>query len=102
MTTVSDLASAVRSKNAGPFQITFDLFFDDPENYATVRDSGVINPETIAELYDVPEKDVLGVYHVDTIAAIKFSIKRPIPSGHPSDSDIYSAQQHSPLLDIEV
>lgn len=102
MTTISDLADSVRSKNAGPFQITFDLFFEDPDNYASVRDSGVITPEKISELYDVPEEDVLGIYHVDNITAIKFSIKRPIQSGHPSDSDIYSAQQHSPLLDVEV
>jgi hypothetical protein len=28
-------------------------------------------------------------------------MRRPVVSGSPGDSDVYGAQQHAPLLDIE-
>ncbi|MGH1560846.1 DUF4387 family protein [Caulobacter segnis] len=34
MTTVKDVCRHVRSKNAGPFWVTVDLFFDGEVNYA--------------------------------------------------------------------
>jgi hypothetical protein len=33
MTQLSDLASTIRSKNAGVNQITFDIIFPSPESY---------------------------------------------------------------------
>lgn len=40
--TIGDLAVLVRSKNAGPFWLTFDIMFDSPDIYKNVRDSNVI------------------------------------------------------------
>ena len=34
--------------------------------------------------------------------AIKITIPRHIIAGSPGDSDVYGAQQHAPLLDIEI
>jgi hypothetical protein len=34
--------------------------------------------------------------------AFKASFDRPIPSGAVGDTDVYGAQQHAPLLDVEV
>ena len=47
MTTVFDLASVLRSKNAGPLYLTVDIIFDEPEKYDRVVESGAINPATI-------------------------------------------------------
>ena len=38
--TILQLATVIRSKNAGPFELTFDILFDDPEKYALVKRSG--------------------------------------------------------------
>ena len=34
-----DVASVIRSKNAGPFELTFDVMFEDPEAYERVKAS---------------------------------------------------------------
>lgn len=102
MTTVGDLASIVRSKNAGPFRLTFDIFFPDTENYRWVRDSGAVDSETIADLYGIPEEDVIGIYYLNRLNAVKISVSRPVPAGGFEDTDLYGTQQHPPLLDIEI
>lgn len=34
--------------------------------------------------------------------AIKIVMDRPVVAGTPGDSDVYGAQQHRPLLEIEL
>ena len=96
-----EVTKLVRSKNAGPFMLTFDVMFDDPEAYRRVRDSGVINKGVVARLYQQREEDVL-FFNCDNALAIKFSIPRPFFSGDLEDGDVYGGQQYAPLLDIEV
>ena len=96
-----EVTKLVRSKNAGPFVLTFDIMFDDPGTYQRVRDSRVIDKDRISQLYKQKEEDIL-LFDCDNALAIKFSIPRPVFSGDLTDSDIYGGQQYAPLLDIEV
>jgi hypothetical protein len=48
---LAELASLVRSKNAGPFTLTFDIMFDDLETYRHVLESKALNPSQFAMLY---------------------------------------------------
>jgi len=43
-----ELAQVIRSKNAGPFEVTFDIMFDDPAKYEHVKKSGAINAALLA------------------------------------------------------
>ena len=43
-----EVTKLVRSKNAGPFVLTFDIMFDDPDVYEKVRDSGALNKKLVA------------------------------------------------------
>ncbi|MBI2872938.1 MAG: DUF4387 domain-containing protein [Chloroflexi bacterium] len=95
------MTKLIRSKNAGPFALTFDIMFDDPDLYRRARDSGVLSKALMARLYNVSEEDV-DLYHVDNALAIKISIPRPIASGDLGDSDVYGGQQYAPLVDLEV
>lgn len=96
-----EIAQLVRSKNAGPFVLTFDIMFDDAAVYRHVVDAGVLNPAVVAGLYGVPVNDVL-FFECDNALAIKFSIPRPIFSGDLGDSDVFGGQQYAPLLELEV
>ena len=96
-----EVTKLVRSKNAGPFVLTFDIMFDNAEVYQRVRDSGAVNKELVAQLYGQSEEDVL-FFNCDNALAIKFSIPRPVTSGDLEDSDIFGGQQYAPLLDIEI
>lgn len=96
-----EVTKLVRSKNAGPFVLTFDIMFDDAGVYEEVRDSGAINRKLVAEIYRQREEDVL-FFNCDNALAIKFSITRPVSSGDLEDGDCFGGQQYAPLLDIEV
>ncbi|MCC6018929.1 MAG: DUF4387 domain-containing protein [Candidatus Verstraetearchaeota archaeon] len=99
---LKDLATVIRSKNASPFVLTIDIFFDDDEKYNLVKKSGVINAETISKLYKVPKEKILGIFFVDSVKAIKISFIKPIATDEIEYSDVYGAQQSIPLFDLEV
>lgn len=101
MTALGELARLIRSKNAGPFELTFDIMFDDEATYRRVRDAGVINAAQIGKLYNVPAERVR-VFHCDYAYAIKASIPRPAVQGSLRDSDGHGGQQYAPLMTIEV
>ena|ERR1043166_6819183 len=100
--TLLSLAKVIRSKNAGPFELTFDIMFDDPAAYERVKRSGVINARRIAEAYRVRLDDVLVCRPYDPAVAFKITLRRPVSSGDIDDRDVYGCQQHIPLTRIEV
>ena len=100
--TLSDFAQVIRSKNAGPFELTFDIMFDDPAHYEHVKQSGVINAARIAEAYRVRVDDVLVCRPYDAAVAFKITIRRPCGSGDIEDRDVYGCQQHVPLTRIVI
>ncbi|MFL9901347.1 DUF4387 domain-containing protein [Paraburkholderia fungorum] len=101
MTCLAKLARLIRSKNAGPFQLTFDVMFSDEETYRRVKNAGVISSELVARLYNVDEKKVM-FFLCDNALAVKITIPRPHTQGDPLDSDSHGGQQYAPLMDIEI
>jgi hypothetical protein len=99
---LGELASTVRSKNAGVNQITFDIIFPDRKTYERVVKSGAITRESIAKLYNVPQSRISDFVTFELGNAIKFTIYRLRPSGSPGDWDVLGCQQYGPLLDLEV
>ncbi len=97
-----DLATVIRSKNAGPFELTFDILFSDPYDYQRVVRSGQLSAESFASLYGIALDDVLSVIEFEPALAIKITIKRTRSSGALGESDVYGAQQHAPLLQLDI
>jgi len=97
---LAELAEVIRSKNAGPFVVTFDILFETEADFTAVRDAGLVTRQAVAELYGVSDNELLGFDFYPFARAIKFSIRRPVGSGAAGDSDVYGAQQHAPLLDL--
>ncbi|HUJ65581.1 MAG TPA: DUF4387 family protein [Acidimicrobiales bacterium] len=89
----------IRSKDAGPFMLTIDLFFSDEHARRAFRDSGVLSAERIGELYRVDPAQVQ-VFDMDDIGAMKISFPRPVPSGEFGDTDITGGQQYGLLVDL--
>ncbi len=99
---IMELAEVIRSKNAGPYQLTFDIIFKDFNVYKKIKKLNIINEDKICELYKIPKEGVISVIPYDTAKAIKITIVRPWPSGAIEETDVYGAQQHTPLLKIKV
>ena len=96
-----EAAEVIRSKNAGPYELTFDILFKDWEIFEKVCKAKVITKELIAELYKIPVDKVINIVEFQPAKAIKATIERPMPSGGLGETDVYGAQQHAPLLGLE-
>lgn len=98
---LQDVAQVIRSKNAGPRMLTLDIIFADDATFDRVAGGGALNAAAIAALYGVPAQEIAVIpYRVGR--AIKISVPRRVTAGDPGDRDVYGAQQHAPLLGIEV
>ena len=101
MPKLKDVCRYVRSKNAGPFWVTIDIFFDDDEAYRRHRDDPAISAAAAARLYGV-EIDQVRRFEIDTLSAIKMSYPRSRPQGGVLERDMHSGQQYAPLLDLDL
>ena len=97
---LKDIANVIRSKNAGPFELTLDVLLKDAEMFEKLRKAEVINKKVIAKLYQIPESDVISIVYFPNAKAIKATIVRPLPSGSLGERDVYGAQQHAPLVNF--
>jgi hypothetical protein len=100
--TLVEIADEIRSKNAGPFELTFDIMFNDEETYRKVKSSGVLTRQLVARLYRMAENQVRDLAWHDFARGVKITIDRPTGSGGPGDRDTYGGQQHAPLLNVEI
>ncbi|MBU1107905.1 MAG: DUF4387 domain-containing protein [Candidatus Riflebacteria bacterium] len=98
---ILEAAKVIRSKNAGPFELTFDIIFKTRDYFEQFKSQQIINVKMIAGLLKIDESDILSIIWFAPANAVKITIKRPMPSGAPGETDIYGAQQHAPLLAIE-
>ena len=89
----------IRSKDAGPFMLTLDLFFADAGVHEAFKVANVLSPQVISALYRVDPADV-DIYELDEIAAMKISFPRPVPSGEFGDTDITGGQQYAVLVEF--
>jgi len=99
---LKDVAKVIRSKNAGPFEITLDIILKNKSEYEKLKSSGIINKELIAELYHLPVDKIIHFVYFDAANAIKITIPRPRPQGSVGEIDMHAAQQHVPLMNILI
>jgi hypothetical protein len=100
-TTVGELADDVRSKNAGPFWITFDVFLADDAAYELLVGSGAITRTSIGRLYRVVP-DTVEIFELPDLRVIKISFPRSVPAGSFEDRDQHAGQQYVPLSGLRI
>lgn len=101
-TPLRNIAKVVRSKNAGPFEITLDIVFKTREDFEAVRKSGVITRELVSELYNVPTQAIITFGFFELVNAVKITLPRPRVQGGIGETDMHAAQQHVPLQEIKI
>ena len=89
MSTLGEKVKKIRSKNAGPFWITIDIFCGNKKIYKEVcsklKNSEIINLLMISE-------QQLKRFEIDDLNVIKFSFPRKIIQGDIFDRDMHGAQ----------
>lgn len=97
-----ELASVVRSKNAGPFLVTVDIFFADQDSFERVRSSGLLERESVARLYGRDPDDIVGVFWEPTALGAKVTMRKRPSVNDLFCSDLFGSHQHVPIAYAEV
>jgi hypothetical protein len=98
---LGEYTEILRSKNAGPYCQTIDLVYSSADKYELVKKSGILNIKKIAQLYKLAGESV-EINYFDSAFSIKISFPRKHSCGSWRDADCYGAQQHMPLMDLEI
>jgi hypothetical protein len=96
---LEDVCRHIRSKNAGPFWITTDLFFRDEAAFARFAHAPEISPSAVAHRLKVAPDD-LKVFYVPDLCVVKFSYPRFAPQGGVLERDMHGGQQYVDLAGI--
>jgi hypothetical protein len=89
----------LRSKNAGPLFITFDLIFDDSKEMEYILKN--LKKSDIASAYGKNEEEI-EIISYKVVNSIKITFPRRNISGSLEDNDIYGCQMHMPLAEIII
>lgn len=95
---VADIALKVRSKNAGPFWVTVDIFCGTAEAFSRLSR---LQTGAIARLYGQPEQ-LLKRFDIADLNVIKISFPRPVVQGSRDDRDMHGAQWAHLLAEMEL
>lgn len=88
MPSLSERVLKVRSKNAGPFWLTIDIFCGSKAAYEEV--SAKLSSERVARLYQAP-LETLKRFDIPELNVVKFSLPRPVVQGSREDCDMHGA-----------
>lgn len=104
---LSDLCHVIRSKNAGPYEITLDAMFSDKTIYHIVKDSGLLSPKGVAKALGVSPWEIIWQGFFEPALSFKVTIPRfrggeMCSAGSFRENDIHGSQQHLGLASLEL
>ena len=99
MPEIGQIAKKVRSKNAGPFWLTIDIFCGSAEAYFQIV-SG-LSTSRVASALQVEESS-LKRFDIDALHVIKISLPRPTIQGSVADRDMHGAAWASVISELEI
>ena len=99
MKTIGEQAKKIRSKNAGPYWLTIDVFCGSEAVY--LKMISTLTLSKVADIYQVPQ-DTLKRYELPTLNVIKFSFPRSTVQGSRFDRDMHGAQMSVLLSEYQL
>ena len=99
MARLSERVLKVRSKNAGPFWLTIDIFCGDRQAFDDVRTN--LKTDEVAALFRQPA-NALKRFDIEDLNVIKISLPRPTVQGSRFDRDMHGAQWAVLLSEMEL
>ena len=101
MPRLREVCRHVRSKNAGPYWITVDLFFADEDAFRRYANAPAIGAAAIAALLGVDGTQIKR-FPIPDLNVVKLSYPRLHPQGGAVERDMHGGQQYVRLLDVEL
>jgi hypothetical protein len=106
-TTLGALASVLRSKNSGPFELTIDIMFKTEDQYRLIKEAGFLTAANFAKLYEIEEEDIVWSGFYDQALAWKGTIPRLFRAkvqgnGGFMENDVHGSQKYSRFFDMAL
>lgn len=101
MVKLNEVSLHVRSKQAGPFWVTIDIWFDSQDSFGRYKDSPGLSPEVFADLFGT-DPALVKTIPVPELNLVKISYPRATPQGGIVERDMHSGQQYVRLLQVEL
>ena len=99
MPELGHIVQKVRSKNAGPFWLTIDIFCGTPEAFDRVCDG--LSNDRVARLLDINPESIKR-FEITSLNVVKFSFPRPQIQGALDDRDMHGASWAALLSEVEL
>lgn len=99
MPELRSLVTKLRSKNAGPFWLTIDIFCGSDAAYAQVSQG--LSTTRVAEIFDTDGQSIKR-FDIPQLNVVKFSLPRPTVQGAIGDRDMHGASWAALLGDLEI
>lgn len=96
---LGELVVDVRSKNAGPYWVTIDVFCGNESVYERVL--ALLTCSYVASIYQQPV-DKLKRFELPELHVLKISFPRPVVQGSRYDRDMHGAQYSVLLSELEL
>ena len=93
------LAKKIRSKNAGPFLLTIDIFCSNKQNFKTVVQN--VTKIEISKLYKI-SKAQIKIFPIKNLNIVKITIPRPNIQGSSKDRDLHGASFGIILEELKI
>ncbi|MFZ1725971.1 MAG: DUF4387 family protein [Albidovulum sp.] len=93
------IAAKVRSKNAGPFWLTIDIFCGNRDVFSQI--SAGLATAQVARLYAVNPTQIKR-FDIADLYVVKFSFPRPVIQGSREDRDMHGAGWAVLLEELEI
>lgn len=99
MAKLGELVTGIRSKNAGPYWITIDIFCGSANAFNKIR--AEISTDRLAALFH-QRASVIKRFDIATLNVVKFSLPRTVVQGSRTDRDMHGAQWAQLLAELEI
>ena len=99
MANLGAIVEKVRSKNAGPFWLTIDIFCGTPRAFTQIRDG--LSTERVAKVFAVAP-ETLKRFEIPSLNVLKFSLPRPETQGAVADRDMHGASWAALLSEVKI
>ncbi len=99
MTRFGDLVDRIRSKNAGPFTVTLDVFCGSTEAFRMAKNE--LTKRSVAGIFHT-RAEFVSRHELPDINVIKLSFPRPHVQGSRLDRDMHAAQFAVLLEELRV
>lgn len=99
MAELGQIAARIRSKNAGPFWLTIDVFCRNSDDFRRI--SHGLSTARVAALFKIAP-ETLKRFDIADLNVVKFSLPRPQIQGTRRDRDMHGAAWAVLLEDMEI